>query len=159
MLVGVLLCFVISEVSASGAIFSPAACDFSVDFPNEYRIKDITLGGVHALGAASGRGAGNTRFSAECWPIEKNVSIEEIGRRIERQANQRGLSISSNIIDKNDKRGEQAILSGILTVEGKKIHMKLISIIGPSTRLDLIIVDSELLKQSHIDFRNSIKQK
>lgn len=158
-LIGVFLFLAISEVSASGFIFSPKTCDFSVEFPNEYKARELSLEDVHAIGAASGRGAGNTRFGAECWPIGKKVSIQEIGRGLEQQAYRRGISISSNIIEKNDGKREQAVLSGILSVDGKKIHVKLISILGLSTRLDLSIVDSELLKQSHVDFRNSVKQK
>jgi hypothetical protein len=157
--IGILLYLVIGNVSASTFLFSPKNCDFSVEFPNEYKIRELSLGGSQALGAASGRGAGNTRFGAECWRIERKMSIEEIGRGLEEQAKSRGMIISSNIIDKDDKNKVQVIVSGILTTDGKKIHAKLISILGKTTRLDLSIVDSELLKQSHVDFRNSVKLK
>ncbi len=152
-----LLSLAITSASAGGLVFSPKSCDFSVEFPNEYKIREHSLGGVQALGAASGKGAGNTRFGAECWRIERQLTIEEISRGMEEQAKLRGITISSNIIDKSDKNQVQAMLYGLLTADGKKIHVKLMAIIGKTTRLDLSIIDSELLKQSHVDFRNSVK--
>jgi len=100
----IFLFLTISEAKADEYIFSPKNCNFSVQFPNKYKTRELSLGGVSALGAASGRGAGNTRFGAECWPIEGKVSIQEIGRGTEQQANQREILVISNITETNDDK-------------------------------------------------------
>ena len=109
--------------------------------------------------AATARVGNSTSLGAECWPYSEKPLIETFARNVEIEARRRGLSVSSVIIDKNSNVGEQVILTGWVKTGGQKVYVKMISVMGTKSRLDLTIADSEIASRTQVNFRNSVKRK
>lgn len=152
------LLFMCSFANAGNYVFSPAFCDFSVEFPVQYKPKDLTLNGTQGAGATAHANS-STSLGAECWPYEQQISIDAYAQGLENEARQRGVAISSVLIDKDSKVAQQVILTGRISIGGKSLTMKTVSFIGPRSRLDLTILDRDIASQTQIDFRNSVKRK
>lgn len=153
-------CFVSlsSLANAGNYIFSPTFCDFSVEFPVQYKPKDMTLKGAQGAGATAHANS-STSLGAECWPYEQQLPIDTYAQGLENEMRQRGVAVSSVLIDKDSKVARQVVLSGRVSTGGKSLNMKTVSFIGPRSRLDLTILDREIASQTQVDFRNSVKRK
>lgn len=136
--------------------FSPECCEFSVEFPTQYKPKQTTLNGVLGTGATARVGE-SASFGAECWPYVKQLPLEQFAQRMEMQARQRGVSVSSVLVDRNSESVEQIVLTGIINAGGQTLHIKIITYIGQRTRLDLTMVDSEITSRAQLEFRNSVR--
>lgn len=147
-----------SLANASGYIFGPSFCDFSVEFPVQYKAKNMTLNGTQGTGATAHPNS-STSLGAECWPYEQQLPIDSYAQRLENEMRQRGISVSSVLIDTDSKVAQQVILSGRISASGKFLHIKTVSFIGPKSRLDLTILDQDIASQSQVAFRNSVKRR
>lgn len=147
-----------SLANAGGYVFSPKDCDFSVEFPVQYKPKDMTLKGTQGAGATAHANS-STSLGAECWPYEQQLPIDSYAQGLENEMRQRGVSVSSVLIYKESKVAQQVVLSGRISADGKSLHMKTVSFIGPKSRLDLTILDRDIAGQTQVDFRNSVKRK
>ncbi|WP_177171008.1 hypothetical protein [Nitrosospira multiformis] len=144
------------EANADEKVFSPPYCEFSVVFPNGYKPKEIIS--KTATGAAATGRAGSTGLSAECWPCEERVEIQAYARELASEMRRRGGIVDSVIIDRNNKIGEQIILTSRIKSGSDSYHIKIVSFRGTRTRLDLAIVDQEMASSAQINFRNSVKR-
>ena len=146
------------EAIAGEFVFEPSLCEFSVTFPVKYKQRKIIKNGTAGT-AATARVSNLTSLGAECWPYIEKLQIETFARNMEIEAQQRGLSVNSVIIDKSSNVGERIILTGWLKTGGQKVYVKIISIMGTKSRLDLTIADCEIASRTQVDFRNSVKRK
>jgi hypothetical protein len=147
----------IAEANAGEKVFSPSFCEFSVAFPNGYKPKEMIS--ATATGAAATGRAGSTGLSAECWPYEKQTPIQTYARELASQMRQRGGIVDNVSIDRNSKMGEQVVVTSRIKSDSELFHIKTVSFMGSRTRLDLTIVDQEIVGSAQINFRNSVKRK
>ena len=147
-----------SLANADGYVFSPNFCDFSVEFPVQYKPKDMILKGTQGAGATAHANSA-TSLGAECWPYEQQLPIDIYAQALENESRQRGVAVSSVLIDKDSKVARQVVLSGRISAGVKSWHIKTVSFIGPRSRLDLTILDRDIASQTQVNFRNSVKRK
>ena len=144
--------------NAESYVFSPEFCDFSVEFPVQYKPKDMILKGVQGAGATAHANS-STSLGAECWPYEQQQPIDIYAQALEIESRQRGVAVSSVFIDKGSKVAQQVVLSGRISAGVESWHIKTVSFIGPRSRLDLTILDRDIASQIQVNFRNSVNRK
>lgn len=147
-----------SFANAGGYVFSPNFCDFSVEFPVQYKPKEMILKGTHGAGATAHPNSA-TSLGAECWPYEQQLSINTYAQGLEDEMRQRGVIINSVLIDNDGGVSPQVILTGRISVGGNMLTIKTVSFIGPRSRLDLTILDRYMVSQTQVSFRNSVYKK
>ena len=145
-------------VAAADFIFSPKFCEFSVQFPVQYKTYEIIKSGNIGLSARA-KTIDLTGLNAECWAFDKPLQIEILAQELEKEMQKRGVSVGIVIIDKNNDIAPQIILSGNVNPEGKKLFIKMISFIGHKSILELLIVEKDLVSQTQVNFRNNVKLK
>jgi len=158
-------CLVVTVFTTSGVIagnfsFSPISCEFSVEFPAKYKLKEISLGGKHGVIASLSLDTLNN-LRAESWALSNHLPVEVYAQQLEDEIRERGVIVNNVMIDKNSKFGDQIILTGRMKLGGETFHVKTVSFIGIKTRLDLIIISDSMMTQAkaQVDFRNSVRRK
>lgn len=154
----VLLMLPLSAVADEDRWFSPDFCEFSVEFPTMYEEKQVIVGGELGTGATAQVGS-SAFFAAECWSYEEQLPLEQFAQHMEMLAKQRGVSVSSVVVDRNNAIGGQVVLTGVVNAGGETLHIKTISSFGQRTRLDLTMVNSEIVSREILAFRNSVTLK
>jgi hypothetical protein len=141
---------------AQGQTFRDQRCDFSVYFPVPYETKSILKGAEEGV-LASARPNKSVKLSAECWPRE-NISTNDFMRHIEQGVQSQGFDVTAVTAEKR-ATGEVVTLVGRVNVQGRPVHLRIISHFGPRYRMDLRILDYNISgSKEQIDFRNSVRQ-
>ncbi|MGR4068406.1 hypothetical protein [Billgrantia sp. C5P2] len=148
----------LSSVADEDWWFSPDFCEFSVEFPTAYEEKQVVVGGELGAGATAQVGS-SAFFAAECWSYEEQPPLEQFAQHMEMLATQRGVSVSSVVVDRSSTIGGQVVLTGVVNAGGETLHITTISSVGQRTRLDLTMVDNEIVSREKLAFRNSITLK
>lgn len=143
----------------AGEVYKPFGCEYSVTFPNGFKPRNTSLGGVQALGAAIGTGGGNTRFAVECWPNDGQLTLEDFASGVEKSAQDRKLEVLSVVTEEDAGLGGKVFVSGWGMVDSTKIFYKQIIFVGERSRLDVTIVDSVLVSKKHTEFMKSIRRR
>ena len=138
-----------------GVVFENKDCDFAVTFPVQFQSKQIYKGSDVGL-LATARPTESVKLSVECWPKE-NESVRDFVTKIQSRAQQQDIEVLGVTSERN-RFGDVVTLSGRIIVQGKNVHIRLVSYFGPRTRLDLRVLDYNASgSKEQIDFRNSVR--
>ena len=136
-------------------VFEDKNCDFAVTFPVQFQAKQVYKGSDVGL-LATARPTESVKLSLECWPKE-NESIRDFVNKIQSRVQQQGIEVLGVTSERN-QFGDVVTLSGRTIVQGKNVHLRLVSYFGPRTRLDLRVLDYNASgSKEQIDFRNSVR--
>ncbi len=142
---------------ANGYVFEDKQCDFNVTFPVRFQTKEIYKGSDVGV-LATARPNQSVRLSAECWPRE-DMLIRDYVNYIQNGVQKQGIEVIG-ITSERSRIGDVVILSGRTNIQGKALHLRLVSYFGPKYRLDLRVLDyNPAGSKEQIDFRNSVKLK
>jgi len=153
----VFVCFNTPNATAE-TLFSPAYCEFIVEFPSDYYTQTNKSAGGNTTTAARASINGTLSLAAECWEDSRSITLDEFSEGLQSLANDRGFSVSTVSINKN---GTVPVITLTATAksQGKIFHVKMISYFGSFSRMDLFIVDIEMAGKFALKFRNSVRIK
>lgn len=156
--ISLLLCLLLPCASTWADTFSTAFCDFSVNFPGKYSIREM-LSEDSAGVAAVANATSDTRIAAECWPYIEKPPLDVYANAMQAEMKQRGFIINNVSIDQHSGVAPQVIISGRLKAGGETYHTTSISFMGQRSRLDLSIVERHIASKEHMAFRSSVRLK
>lgn len=142
--------------SHSGELYSPANCEFTVEFPRKYEVKKIYLPSGETVLQASSKTRNDGRLGAECYI--SSISTDDFMKFILSDLTKRGVTVY-NVQSRDHMGTETVVASGGLYIDGGLLYLKIVSYFGDISRLDLILVENEIASKESLNFRNSVRLK
>jgi hypothetical protein len=151
-------CAVSCLVHAQVTTFSPEGCEFALDFPSGYEVRDVHVEGRTGKLAVS-KPFSWGQLSAECWRSEQPASVSKFASQLEEQVGRSGFTTTS-VTSRQAKYGPVVLLLASAVVQGKKYNLSLETHFGKTSRMEAKVVQVELMgvQQDEL-FRKSVRQR
>ena len=156
--IGAFLCIFGRFTNAQVSTFSPEGCEFAVDFPQGYEIRDVHVEG-RAGKLAMSKPYSWGQLSAECWQSKQPANTAKFAKGLEDEVRASGFTPIS-VTSRQGKYGPIVLILASSVIQGKKYNLSYEIHLGKSSRMEAKVVQVEFLgvQQDEL-FRKSVRIK